>query len=76
MTGLDWKALSVRGRAILRTIAVPLAAGYSEREVAKQLAITRPSVLALIDELADELEQLAARSRVLERLDELEHLNS
>lgn len=56
---IDWERLSERGSAILRTIAVLLAAGYSPREVGLELGTSTRWVLTRLEELADELERLS-----------------
>ncbi len=50
--------LSPRGRAILRTIVLPMSAGYSEAEVASELGISRRSISMLLDELREELREI------------------
>lgn len=51
--------LSPQGQATLRLIAHPISEGYSEREIASELGTTRRWVCDRLDELRDELEQLA-----------------
>jgi DNA-binding transcriptional regulator LsrR (DeoR family) len=50
--------LSERGKAILRTVAIPISEGWQPREIGKGLGISGPSVSRLLDELRDELERL------------------
>jgi DNA-binding IclR family transcriptional regulator len=51
--------LSRRGLAILRTVAAPLAAGFSASDIAKRLGISSGSTYDLLDELRRELKSLA-----------------
>jgi DNA-binding CsgD family transcriptional regulator len=55
MENVTWASLSPRGKAILRTVAIPLSLGCSKKEVAAALRISPSSVGQLLDELADEL---------------------
>lgn len=41
---------------ILRTVAIPISSGYSQREVAKALGLKQREVDKLLDELRAELE--------------------
>jgi biotin operon repressor len=50
--------LSKRGAAILRLVGIPTWAGWSAREIAKELGTSRRWVSDRLDELRDELEQL------------------
>jgi hypothetical protein len=52
---VDWEGLSPRGQAILRVVAMPLAAGYSHQEVAELLGRPERVIGALLKELQDEL---------------------
>ena len=52
----DWTSLSARGRAILKTIALPISLGYSKDEVARRIGRSRRYVNRCLDELADELQ--------------------
>jgi hypothetical protein len=54
---VNWHALSPRSRAILRTIAIPISAGFSEAEVANMLGTSTSSVSSWMAELRDELER-------------------
>jgi len=56
---INWTRLSERGQAILRLVGIPTWAGWSAREIARELGITRRSVSSLLDELRDELERLS-----------------
>jgi len=58
LNAIDWARISPRGGAILRRVAAPLAAGYSLREVARDLRISQRLTSGLVDELRDELERL------------------
>jgi DNA-binding CsgD family transcriptional regulator len=51
--------LSERGQAILRLVGIPTWAGWSVREIARELGISGPSVSSLLNELRDELERLS-----------------
>jgi DNA-binding CsgD family transcriptional regulator len=55
---IEWSRLSDRGAAILRQVALPYAAGCSTLEIGRSLGISGRSASNLLDELADELEQL------------------
>jgi DNA-binding NarL/FixJ family response regulator len=57
---IDWSMVSPRGQAILRLIVQPISQGFSEREIARELRITRSWVLDRLDELRDELERLGS----------------
>ena len=50
-----WESLSERGRAILRTIGIPLLAGYSAAEVASALGTSPSWVSSRTAELREEL---------------------
>jgi hypothetical protein len=41
---VDWGALSPRGKAILRWIAVPISLGFGHEEVARRLNLRRPEI--------------------------------
>lgn len=45
-------------------IGVPISEGYSEREITKRLAISKPSVCDPVLELQDELRQLAVEAGI------------
>lgn len=53
---LPLERLSRENLAILRQIALPIACGLSEVDVAKRLKISRSFALSLLDRLADEVE--------------------
>ena len=55
-TAIPWEQLSDRGQAILRRVAIPLAAGYSTAEIGKGLKMSKRSVDGLLDELRAEIE--------------------
>jgi hypothetical protein len=54
---VNWSAVSERGRWILRSVAVPLSAGYLPTEVAKAAGVEKRDLDDLLDELAAELER-------------------
>jgi len=54
---IGWTSLSPRSTAILRTAAVPLAAGYSPTEIARELGTSVSWVSSRLSELQDELRQ-------------------
>jgi hypothetical protein len=56
---IDWSTLSAESQATVRRIVWPLATGYSILEVARSVGISRSSVVRLVDELRDEIEQLS-----------------
>jgi DNA-binding NarL/FixJ family response regulator len=57
MSTTDWTSLTPRGQAILRTIAIPISKGYSEREIGLALGTSTRWVSSRMAELRDELEQ-------------------
>src|SRR5262245_41708093 len=54
----DWNAISPRGQAVLRLIAVPTSLGRLTSDVAEHLRTTNSSVLRHLDELAAEIRRL------------------
>jgi DNA-directed RNA polymerase specialized sigma24 family protein len=52
---IDWTALSSRGRAILRLVAVPAAQGFSNAEIAEGLGVRTSRIESLMKELRREL---------------------
>ena len=58
----------MEGQAILRVIAIPLSIGYSTRELAREVGISRACVEDALEELKAEIVTLAAQERVLARL--------
>jgi len=52
---VDWAALSVRGRWILKHVAVPLALGFTASEVGRRLGVHSSRVTAYMGELRREL---------------------
>jgi DNA-directed RNA polymerase specialized sigma24 family protein len=71
---IPWGMLSPEARATLRLVATPLSDGYSPMEIGRALGISTGCVEDALDDLRLELIELATRSRVLERLDALQHL--
>jgi DNA-binding CsgD family transcriptional regulator len=55
---VDWTALSPRGKAIARVIALPISQGHSTKELAAELEIPRSRVKSYLDELRGELLEL------------------
>lgn len=55
---IDWTRLSERGQAILRTIALPISAGFSPGEIASELGTSTSWVSSRMDELRNELKSL------------------
>lgn len=51
--------MTERGQTILRLVGIPLSEGFSEREIARRLRISKPSVCGLVLELQDELRRLS-----------------
>jgi hypothetical protein len=54
---VDWDSLTPRADWILYNVATPLSLGWPLVEVARSLNMTKTAADALLDELADELEQ-------------------
>lgn len=59
---VEWAKLSERGAAILRLAGIPYSEGWQPREIGRGLGISGPSVLGLLDELADEIAGLDSLS--------------
>ena len=57
---IDWSRLSPRAQAILRTIAIPISAGYSPGEVANMLGTSTSWVSNRMLELRREIEVRAS----------------
>jgi hypothetical protein len=55
----DWTMLSVRGTAILQTVATSASQGYSTVEIARGLGTSKRWVFDRLGELRAELEQLS-----------------
>jgi len=55
LSRVSWPTLSERGQAIVRTLVTPISNGYSEREVASELGISRSFVWSLLGEVQREL---------------------
>jgi DNA-binding NarL/FixJ family response regulator len=56
---IPWEMLSQRAEATLRQIGSRMTEGYSESEIARELGISRFSVIARLDEAKAELIRLA-----------------
>jgi hypothetical protein len=56
-TELRWETLPADVISVLRTVAIPLSAGYSKTQVANSLGIAPSHVRLLVDWLENELAQ-------------------
>jgi DNA-binding Lrp family transcriptional regulator len=59
----DWTTLSVRGQAILRTVATSASQGYSTVEIARGFKTSKRWVSDRLDELREEIERTTEVSR-------------
>lgn len=65
---VDWEALSDRGKVILAKIATPYAQGFSLKEIAAHLGISRLRVEGMMQDLRDELHRLERRAKFREEV--------
>ena len=59
----NWTALSIRGQAILRTVATSASQGYSTVEIGQRIRDSKRWVLNCLDELREEIERTEVARR-------------